>query len=281
MSAPTPSVTPEPLVRLLDAHPLPPAEGDKDQRGTVVLIAGSASCPGAAILTAVAALRSGAGRVQVFTAPEVAVAVGVAIPEALSLGWAGADDVRLLGRLECADSVCIGPGLEGDACDIALGVLGHVGRDVPVLLDARALPAAPAYAEADQRLVIAPNLTEATELVPEPMLEQGVGALAAALTSSLHVPVAVRGETTVVACGEAAWWAKGAVGLGTAGSGDVLAGVTAGMLARGVEPVAALGWGVAVHARAGRELGHHRRNPGFLARELLDVIPDAVESLTA
>ncbi|HVE94992.1 MAG TPA: NAD(P)H-hydrate dehydratase [Acidimicrobiales bacterium] len=280
MSALPTGATLEPLVRLLDAHPLPAADGDKDQRGTVVVIAGSDSCPGAAILTGVAALRAGAGRVQIFTAPEVAVAVGIAIPESLSVGWAGADDEQLLSRLEDADSVCIGPGLDREAPDIALAVLTHLDRNVPVLLDALAIPAAHAYAEAGQRFVIAPNVKEATELHPEPMLEQGVGPLAAALTSALHAPVAVRGETTVVAHGEAAWWAKGAVGLGTAGSGDVLAGVTAGMLARSLDPAAAVGWGVAVHARAGRELSGHRSNPGFLARELLDVIPDAIESLT-
>jgi len=272
--------TPEPLLRLLDAHPIPVADGDKDKRGTVVFIAGSAACPGAAILSAVAALRAGAGRVQIFTAPEVAVAIGIAIPEALSVGWAGADDGGLLRRLEGADAVCIGPGLESDAPGIALGVLGHVDRSVPVLLDARALPAAHAYAEAGQCFVIAPNVNEATDLRSEPTLDQGVAALAAALTGALHVPVAVRGGTTVLAHGEAAWWAKGSLGLGTAGSGDVLAGISAGMLARGVDPVAALGWGVAVHARAGRELSGHRSNPGFLARELLDVIPDAIESLS-
>ena len=65
-------------------------------------------------------------------------------------------------------------------------------------------------------------------------------------------------------------------GLGTAGSGDVLAGATGGLLARGVEPVGAVGWAVALHARAGRALASTRA-VGFLAREIADALPAAIE----
>ena len=81
--------------------------------------------------------------------------------------------------------------------------------------------------------------------------------------------------------GEGCWTSTGGdAGLGTAGSGDVLVGLAIGLLGRGLPPVAAIGWAVAVHAAAGEQLGRGRPNPGYLARELLDVVPDAIESLT-
>jgi NAD(P)H-hydrate repair Nnr-like enzyme with NAD(P)H-hydrate dehydratase domain len=57
------------LPTLLERNPLPPVGGDKHDRGTAVIVAGTERCPGAAILAATAALRAGAGRVQIITAP--------------------------------------------------------------------------------------------------------------------------------------------------------------------------------------------------------------------
>lgn len=276
------TMEPEPLARLLDAHPLPDADGDKDTRGTLVLVAGSESCPGAAILSAIAALRAGAGRVQIITAPEVATAVAIAVPETLVLGWAGGSGDEVVdARLADADAVCIGPGLDRNAVDLADAARGAIDPATPVLLDAGALPAAPDYARDGRRLSIAPNAKEAADLLTAPTVDQGIAAVAAALSARLHVPVAVRATITVLAHGEAAWWTRGALGLGTAGSGDVFAGITAGMLARGLDDAAALAWGVAVHAEAGRQLAGDRRNPGFLARDLLDAIPAAIDALTS
>ena len=62
------------IAQLLEAHPLPAVAGDKGERGTLVLVAGSPNCPGAAILSATAALRAGVGRVQVVTHPELVTA---------------------------------------------------------------------------------------------------------------------------------------------------------------------------------------------------------------
>ena len=72
--------------QILVGWPLPSGEGDKDSRGKVLIVAGGAACPGAALLAAEAALRSGAGKVQVATSGSLAAAVGLAIPESRTIG---------------------------------------------------------------------------------------------------------------------------------------------------------------------------------------------------
>lgn len=87
--------------------------------------------------------------------------------------------------------------------------------------------------------------------------------------------VVLKGAETFIASGEDAplHYGVGAPGLGTAGSGDVLAGIIGGLLARGMEPVAAAGWGVWLHGEAGRAASAAIGPVGFLARDLLPHIP--------
>src|SRR5919106_4302502 len=75
--------------RALRAHPLPPViDGDKETKGRVLVIAGSREVPGAALLTATAAMRAGAGKLRIATVDSVAIPIGVAMPEAMVAGLA-------------------------------------------------------------------------------------------------------------------------------------------------------------------------------------------------
>ena len=96
------------------------------------------------------------------------------------------------------------------------------------------------------------------------------------------VALALKGATTVVSDEDGAAWVyrHGAVGLGTSGSGDVLAGVAAGLVARGAAPAQALAWAVFVHGEAGRRLSRRVGRVGFLARELLAEVPRVLQSLS-
>jgi NAD(P)H-hydrate repair Nnr-like enzyme with NAD(P)H-hydrate dehydratase domain len=71
------------------------------------------------------------------------------------------------------------------------------------------------------------------------------------------------------------------VGLATSGSGDVLSGIVAGLLARGAAPAQAAVWGVYVHGQAGVRLSRRIGRIGFLARELLDEIAPVLDALEA
>ena len=279
----------EPLQRLLAEAPLPAVDGGKDSRGNLVIVGGAPSCPGAAILAGQAALRCGAGRVQLVVHPSVAAAVGAAFPEALVLGWDPREGLpaRLRGPLEEAAAVVVGPGLGGEGPTAAVAVSRSMGDGV-LVLDAKSIPSLddPALAERPQRLA-APNPKEAALLLgdhldgdAEPDDEQ-LSDLAVRVAKVVGGPAAVRGATTILDDGESRQWSHRSEvpGLGAPGSGDVLVGALGGFLARGASPLTALAWAVAAHAEAGVILAEGRP-VGFLAREVADALPAALVRLS-
>jgi ADP-dependent NAD(P)H-hydrate dehydratase len=273
------------LLDLLPERPLPSVEGDKRNRGTVVIVGGDATCPGGAVLAGVSALRVGAGRVQLVVHPSVAPAVAATFPEAFVVGWDHGDPSvpePVAQRLEAADAVLVGPGLRGNGGEAARVVASLVPHAVPLLVDATAVDAAlDLAAEPGRRLVVAPNDAEARSLLDvgeDGEVDDLAGDLSAALGGR---PTAVRGVETIVVDGDGGRWSHcgDAAGLGTAGSGDVLAGVAIALLGRDADPLTALAWSVALHARAGTRAGAAIGAVGFLAREVADELPRALADL--
>ena len=215
---------------LLVAWPMPSDDGDKFDRGTVLVVAGSAETPGAALLAGSAALRMGGGRLQVATAAETATAVAVAMPEAKVTSIDESEDGPLAELLAAADAVVIGPGL-GDldqARRVPTMALECARDDTVIAVDAiglAALPTSLTPSARPHRLVITPNRDELRSLTDE----QGD-------TRQLARAVAQRFGLTVVSFGHVAspdgrsWVDTGTVtGLGTSGAGDVLAGAVGGV----------------------------------------------------
>lgn len=267
-----------PLRELLERHPLPDLTGGKDDSGTVLIIGGPPSCPGAVLLAGLAALRIGAGRVQLVVHPSVAAAAAVARPEALVMGWDQTGKVpdAIATLVVDADCLVIGPGHDRLRTGTVRSLVARAG--CPVVLDAGALAAVPELPNAD--LVIAPNPSEAGRLVGA----AGDGAdadedpegLARTLMERFVRPVAVRGATTVVADGAECWSFDDAPpGLGTPGSGDVFVGVLAGLLAAGLPADGALAWAVQLHAAAGALLAE-ATPVGYLAGDVADHLPRAL-----
>ncbi|MDI6103509.1 NAD(P)H-hydrate dehydratase [Actinoplanes sp. NEAU-A12] len=269
--------------RLLRGWPLPNPEGGKTERGTV-LVAGGARCtPGAVLLAGVAALRAGAGRLQLVVAEESAVALSVAVPEAkvVGLGPDGAPSDDILAMAAEADVIALGPGLDDIDSTIRLmrAVLGAAGRDTAVVLDAYALGALskdPGLLP-QRRAVLTPNLVEAGHLLGR---EPGDDLAAAAyeLASRHDAVVSLYGH---IATPDGECWREesGDTGLGTSGSGDVRAGIVAGLLGRGAEPAQAACWAAFAHAVSGQRLAPRYGRTGFLAREILDEVPSTIASV--
>ena len=278
---------------LLRRWPLPQLDdtGDKHARGTVLIVGGATSTPGAVLLAALGALRAGAGRLSVATVRSTSVALAVALPEALvdglpedetgSLDAACAEQVvASCGR---AAAVVIGPGLLGDGARTLLEkVLPdlHGEEGASVLLDAVALTALAGVPELLSglagRVVLTPNSGEMAALLQG---EEREGDDAARWVAEHYgAVVAVRGA---VAAHDGRLWRDeaGGVGLGTSGSGDVLAGVVGGLLARGASAEQAAVWGQYLHAAAGDRLSARVGRVGFLARELLDEVPTVLTGL--
>jgi hydroxyethylthiazole kinase-like uncharacterized protein yjeF len=273
--------------------PLPdPQEGDKKARGDVLVIAGGPQVPGAALLSGVAALRAGAGRLQIATCARNATGIAVALPEAFVLGLpetpgggiAPSAIERLSPYLKQADSVLIGPGLEDEEAIAALvsAILETVEEDGPAFVfDARAIKSLRAASRRLARyrggVIVTPHAGEMAGLMnmERPDVEADPPGTAQHAAAALSAIVALKGSRTFIASPqeEPVVCRKGNVGLATSGSGDVLAGIVAGLLARGAAPFAATCWGVYLHASAGDRLAERIGPLGFLARELTHEIP--------
>ena len=255
---------------LLTRYPLPNAhDGSKDDKGHALLIGGPATCPGAIVLAANAALRMGVGRVQVAVDPAVAATIGVAVPEVAVFAWnqKASPPPELVPRLRDADVVVIGPGHQV-LDEIVVRSTAERARGT-VILDAGALPSTLAVARS-ARTLIAPNPTEAARLLDREGDEE---VLARALAERIAAPVAVRGATTVIVDGDDCFtFDDSPPGLGTPGSGDVFIGVLAALVAGGCPAAASLGWATYLHAAAGRVLS--ASTPvGYLARDVIEQLP--------
>lgn len=274
---------------------LPEPTGGKNARGSILVIGGSSETLGAVLLAAEGALRAGAGKLQVATAASVAPFAAMALPEALvralpetdsgAIRAGGADVVRELA--ESADAVLIGPGM-ADA-EETQGFVDRLlpGLEGPVALDALGLASVTADVDClehlGSRVVLTPNPTEiAIALhVDESEIEDDPSAAALDLAGRARAVVGLGGATSWVAAPDGRLWRdeSGGAGLGVSGSGDVRAGITGGLLARGADPLQAAVWAAYLHGRAGERLAATVGRLGFLARELPSQIPPVIDEI--
>jgi ADP-dependent NAD(P)H-hydrate dehydratase len=288
-SSPEPTlVTPE----VLRGRPLPEPTGGKNARGSILVIGGSTETLGAVLLAAEAAMRAGAGKLQVATVASLAPFAATALPEALVRGLpetAGgaiapdaADTVRDLA--EAADAVLIGPGMADKEATQAFGerLLPHLSG--PMALDALGLSCVTAddtcLHHLGGRVVLTPNPTEIAYALhtDEEAIEADPASATLDLAGRTRAVVGLGGATSWIATHDGELWRdeSGSAGLGVSGSGDVRAGITGGLLARGADPAQAAIWAAYVHGRCGERLSSSVGRLGFLARELPPEIPKAL-----
>jgi hydroxyethylthiazole kinase-like uncharacterized protein yjeF len=283
---------------LLRDMPLPdPEGGGKEGRGRVMVIGGSLEVPGGVLLAGTAVLRAGAGKLQMATCRSIAPHLALAMPEARVFGLAetpgggiapaAAEELRA--RVGQCDAALVGPGMleQAEAATLAAALL-KAALGAGFVLDAAAMSGLCRLDEGQRRclggsVVITPHAGEMAGLLG--MTKEAVEAepLATALraASMLRAVVALKGETTWIADPDGRAWVNrhGCVGLGTSGSGDTLAGLIAGLLARGTTPAQATAWGVYMHAEAGKRLARMHGPLGFLAREIPGEIPRIMASM--
>jgi ADP-dependent NAD(P)H-hydrate dehydratase len=275
--------------------PLPDGAGGKESRGRTLVIGGSAETPGGVLLAAEAALRSGAGKLQIATAASVAAILAVAVPEAMVRRLpetpAGAVAASGAGRtadlVEDAACVLVGPGLTDVAESAALAV--SVVRDLhrPLVLDALALAAVTndhgCVRHLAGQVVLTPNPGELARCLHEDQgqLSESPDRAGLRLAERTGAVVSVGGEVSWVATPDGQLFRDdgGGPGLGISGAGDVRAGLVAGLLARGADPVAAAVWAAHLHGRAGERLSARSGPLGYLARELLPQVPPLLVEL--
>jgi ADP-dependent NAD(P)H-hydrate dehydratase len=282
---------------LLRRMPLPPLAGDDDKetRGRVLVVGGSMQVPGAILLAGVAALRAGAGKLQLATVRGASVNLGLAVPESLVVPLAqtrageiaGARAaVPLRAHAEKADAVLIGPGMSVAPSVRALiaTLIPHLGKNTTLVLDGAAVVALrrdeSLVSRVSGRVLLTPHAGEMAALLgmAKREVEKNAPMVARQAAAKFGATVVLKGAESWIAEPEGGLFrfTGGSVGLGTSGSGDTLAGIIAGLAASGASASTAAVWGVWAHGAAGRLLAKRFGMVGFLARELLAEVPALV-----
>ena len=274
--------------------PEPDADGDKESRGRVLVLAGSREMPGAAVLAGTAALRAGAGKLVIATPQSAAQTVAAGVPEARVIAIPEGSDGSvtlfalplLQGLADQTACLLVGPGMVGRGGTLALlGALLPMFKRSTVLLDALAMDCVRSMAPFSQPVLLTPHAGEMAHLTGDEKSEVQEEPHAAAVRHAVawNAVLALKGATTCIASPDGqAWLHRASVpGLGMSGSGDVLAGLVAGLVARGASPQQAAAWGVTLHARAGQALTRRAGPLGFLARELAGEVPALMHALSS
>lgn len=284
----------------LAAHPLPGLDSvlDKDSRGRVLVVGGAEFVPGALRLTGEAALRAGAGKLQMATVQSVAMALGVLIPEAAMIALPSdekgeiaveAADVLRKNYLRC-DALILGPGMSvGERTDqLVANLLSEPHARRTIVLDAAALTSARhlehLIAAHDGHVILTPHHGEMAHLsgLEVEAVKADPEGVARDVAKRFNAIILLKGQESLLAepSSEIFVHRGGTVGLATGGSGDVLAGIIGGLAAQGASPLTAAGWGSWLHGRAGEVLSREVAMTGFLARELSPLVPRLIDDAT-
>lgn len=257
------------------------ADGNKGTFGKVLLAAGSRNMAGAAVLAARAAYRSGAGMVKIVTSPVNRAVLQCTVPEALLT-----EPEKLGEGMEWADAVAVGPGVGQNKTSISYMEQVIREGEKPLLIDADGLnllalhpqwkKALAGQGEAGRKIVLTPHVGELGRLTGKSVSEckRDLPAIGRALAQELHAVVAAKDARTFI-CGESGGICvnlSGNSGMATAGSGDVLAGVVAGLLAQGMDAFRAAAVGAYVHGRAGDAAAAIRGEYACMAGDIAEQI---------
>lgn len=241
-------------------------DGNKGTFGKILIVAGSRGMAGAAVLAARAAYRMGAGMVKVATPEENRMILQGAVPEVLL--ETGEDFTESLNQW--ADVVAVGPGLGRDeralrlfrqvieGCRLPMVVDAdglNLLAEIPKLLDELGLQGKAENQKAGRKIVLTPHVGELSRLsgLPVNVLKRDLAKAGQELAERVHGVVVAKDARTFT-CGEdmpVCVNLTGNSGMATAGSGDVLAGMIAGLLGQGMDAYEAASVGVCLHGMAG------------------------------
>jgi len=276
---------PVPYEISIPALPARPDDSHKGTFGSVLIVAGSRGMSGAACLSGLGALRGGAGLVTLAVPTGIQSAVAATEPSYLSVALAEDDQGRISreataeiqSRSRHATAIAIGPGWgrSPDLVELAHFMYGNVEH--ALVVDADALNAlAPAKtgfpkAPAGAPRILTPHPGEFARLLgtDTKTVQHDRETLAVDFARKNGVILVLKGHRTVISDGEkVAVNATGNSGMATGGSGDVLTGLVAALLAQGMSPFCAAHLGVYLHGLAGDLAAGDLSQPGLMASDL-------------
>ncbi|HET9676113.1 MAG TPA: NAD(P)H-hydrate dehydratase, partial [Solirubrobacterales bacterium] len=266
-------------------------QSTKFSSGEVAIAGGSRGLTGAVRMASLAAIRAGAGYATVAVPADLNMVFELAQPEVMSVACPGGDgclvpasEKAVLRVFERAAAGVLGPGLGRDpgSFELAREVAGKI--ETPLVIDADGLNAfagrLETLAQREAPTVLTPHAGELGRLLERPSSEIDAHRLASAKEAAraADAVLVLKGDDTIVTDGaRVAVNAISAPALATAGSGDVLSGMTAALLARGLEPFAAACAAVVAHARAGRAAAERiGAAESVIATDVIAAIPSAL-----
>lgn len=271
------------------ALPKRPRNGNKGTFGRVLVIAGSASMYGACYLSALSALRMGAGLVDIYTHEINRTAVQTMLPEVILHTYSdvGINETELCKLIEASDCVVMGPGLSTDetAVSIVKTVLNHchttivadadalncIAQDKGLLYNLKRFP--------DRDVIITPHPGELSRLTGKsvPELKSDYMEIVKSFAKEHGVVVVGKDAGTVVSDGENVYLNQtGNSGMATAGSGDVLSGIIGALCAQKEDAFDAAWKGVYLHGKAGDSTMENSNAYSIIAGDIANALADII-----
>lgn len=265
------------LTRLPERYPY----SNKGTYGRVLVIAGSKNMSGAAYFSGMAAYRVGTGLVQIFTESCNRNILQQILPEAIlkTQDWEKTDQKKVIKKLEWADAVAIGPGL--GISEQKRSTLYQIIKNMyrPLVIDADGLnllvDQIQVLHEKKGPVIVTPHIGEMSRLIKktkQEILADLIGT-AKAFAREYHVICVLKDTRTIVTDGKDVYINQsGNHGMAVGGSGDVLTGIIAGLLAQKMNPFEAAKMGVYLHGLAGDEAKKEIGACAMTARDILNHI---------
>ena len=265
------------------------ADGHKGNFGKLGIIGGSEGMAGSVCMASKSALRTGSGLVYSIVPKSISLVTQIKSTE--NIVWSFGDDSgftrnsfdELLEKISPLDSLAFGPGLGND--DIILELLKRVlEKDIPLVLDADGINAAAKEADCliNKKIVITPHRVELARFLNKDLkeIQENPRQIAIETAKTYNIVVVLKGHETIVTNGQDIYINRtGNSGMATAGSGDVLTGIIASLLAQGYDIYQASVLGVYIHGLAGDFVSEKMGEDSIIASDIIENISMAIREI--
>ena len=269
--------------------PMRRAHSNKGTYGKVLVVAGKHNMAGAAYFSGKAAAVTGCGLVKLLTAETNRTILQQLLPEAILETWTAGEDLsrKIEACVSWADIIVLGPGLGTDSAAEAIvtEVLKHATQ--PIIIDADALnilakDLQPLKAYRG-KAILTPHMGEMARLTGKTILKlsSSMAASAAALAKECHAVCVLKDARTVTALSDGTYYinTSGNNGMSTAGAGDVLTGIIAGLVAQGMPVEEAAPFGVYLHGMAGDVMVEETGYYSMTASDIIEGIRRTIKEI--
>ena len=270
----------------LDNLPKRVNNSNKGTYGRVAVIAGSKNMSGAAFLCSKAAYSTGAGLVKIYTHESNRTILQSQLPEAVMMTYGDYEGALacIEDALQWATVIVVGPGLGVDTVSERMLYELLMNAEVPMVVDADALNILSNNIEllrtSSVQIIMTPHMKEMSRLIQRPVEEIAKNRFAVAreFAKKMQVTLVLKDAKSIATNGGQQTYMNlaGNNGMSTGGSGDVLAGIIAGMLAGGLTLADAARMGTYVHCRAGDLAAEHKGNYAMLASDIISYIGEVM-----